>query len=79
MLPAARGGGVAQAAASALADWAFAELGVHRLEIMHSTTNPASCAVAVKVGFEPEGTLRSYQLHDDGWHDMHLHARIRPA
>ena len=78
VLPEARGGGVAVAAASALADWSLDVLGIHRLEIMHSTTNPASCAVASKAGFEAEGTLRSYQLHGDGWHDMHLHSRIRP-
>ena len=30
-------------------------------------------------GFEPEGTLRSAVLHEDGWHDMHLHARLGPS
>jgi hypothetical protein len=24
-----------------------------------------------------EGTKRSAILHPDGWHDMHLHARVR--
>jgi len=38
--------------------------------------NPASCRVAVKSGFEAEGTERGAELHTDGWHDMHLHARI---
>jgi len=32
--------------------------------------------VAVKSGFEAEGTERGAELHTDGWHDMHLHARI---
>lgn len=79
VLPDERGRGASRAAVSALTDWSFDELGVHRLEIMHSSENLASCAVATRAGFEAEGTLRSYQLHDDGWHDMHLHSRIRPS
>ena len=38
--------------------------------------NTASCRVAGKAGFHLEATLRSVLLHSDGWHDMHLHARI---
>lgn len=78
VLPDERGRGVSGAAVSALTDWSFDVLGVHRLEIMHASENLASCAVATRAGFEAEGTLRSYQLHEDGWHDMHLHSRIRP-
>jgi RimJ/RimL family protein N-acetyltransferase len=33
--------------------------------------------VAAKAGFTAEGTLRSALLHADGWHDMHLHARVQ--
>ena len=33
--------------------------------------------MAAKAGFALEGTKRSALLHADGWHDMHLHARIR--
>ena len=76
VLPAARGRGVATGATVAVARWALHELGLHRLELQHSTANPASCRVAVKAGFAPEGTLRSAMLHPDGWHDMHLHARV---
>lgn len=42
------------------------------------TANAASCRVALKAGFAAEGTRRSAALHADGWHDMHLHARIAP-
>jgi [ribosomal protein S5]-alanine N-acetyltransferase len=77
VLPAARGRGVASGATAAMARWAFDELGLHRLELQHSTGNPASCRVAAKAGFALEGTLRSAMLHPDGWHDMHLHARLR--
>lgn len=76
-MPSARGRGVAPRALTALSDWALDELGLHRLELTHATANEASCRVALKTGFAHEGTKRSAGLHADGWHDMHLHARIR--
>ena len=76
IMPGARGGGVATKALGALSDWAFEDVGFHRLFLVHSTENDASCRVAVKAGFEPEGVERSSMLHADGWHDMHVHARI---
>ncbi|MGX1885661.1 GNAT family N-acetyltransferase [Streptomyces sp. NPDC055287] len=77
VLPAARGGGVAFRAVTALSTWASDEIGFHRLELDHSTGNRASCRVASKCGYLLEGTKRSAALHDDGRHDMHLHARVR--
>jgi RimJ/RimL family protein N-acetyltransferase len=41
--------------------------------------NAESCQVALKAGFALEGTARSALLHTDGWHDMHVHARLRPT
>ncbi|MFD4479756.1 GNAT family N-acetyltransferase [Streptomyces sp. NPDC058471] len=76
-MPAARGRGIAPRALTALSDWAFTEVGLHRLELLHAVANEASCRVALKTGFAPEGTKRSAVLHEDGWHDMHLHARIK--
>ena len=77
-MPDARGLGMAPRAVGAVSTWAFEVLGLHRLELHHSTHNVASCRVAVKAHFELEGTLRSALLHSDGWHDMHVHARINP-
>lgn len=77
VLPAARGRGVAPRAVSALARWAFGEIGFERLELAHSVRNEASCRVAAKTGFALEGTRRHSHPHADGWHDMHLHARLR--
>ncbi|HEY3506011.1 MAG TPA: GNAT family N-acetyltransferase [Actinocatenispora sp.] len=76
VLPAARGRAVAPRAVAALTRWCFTDLGLHRLEILHSTANEASCRVAAKAGFAYEGTKRQEGLHADGWHDMHLHARL---
>ncbi|WP_217141420.1 GNAT family N-acetyltransferase [Streptomyces sp. AC627_RSS907] len=74
---AVRGRGVAARATTALARWALDGIGFQRLELSHSVTNEASCRVARKTGFALEGTKRSALLHADGWHDMHLHARVR--
>ncbi|MEU2038879.1 GNAT family N-acetyltransferase [Nocardia niwae] len=75
--PGWRGRGVTPAAVGVVTRWAF-EVGFHRLEVSHSVRNLPSCRAAVKAGFAPEGVRRSAGLHADGWHDMHLHARICP-
>ncbi|MEU8818667.1 GNAT family N-acetyltransferase [Actinoplanes sp. NPDC048796] len=74
--PEARGAGVAPRALTALTLWAFG-VGFHRLELGHSTLNMPSCRVAEKSGYVLEGTQRSSAIHEDGRHDMHVHARIR--
>ena len=79
VLPAARGRGVASAAAEAVVRWAFDRVHLHRLELCHSVHNARSCSVAQRVGFALEGTLRDGMRHVDGWHDMHLHARLASA
>ena len=76
IMPDARGDGVATKALDALTSWAFEDVGFHRLFLVHSTANDPSCRVATKAGFAPEGVERSSLLHPDGWHDMHVHARI---
>ncbi|WP_031041579.1 GNAT family N-acetyltransferase [Streptomyces sp. NRRL F-5650] len=73
----ARGRGVAARATRTLAHWALDEIGFQRLELSHAVANEASCRVAHKGGFALEGTKRRALLHPDGWHDMHLHARVR--
>lgn len=76
MMPAARGRGLCTRSVMAICQWAFREGGFHRIELDHSTYNPASCRVAVKAGFWEEGVRRAAALHADGWHDMHVHARL---
>lgn len=76
VLPSARGRGIAPRAVAALTAWAFDEIGFHRLELRHSVHNPQSCRVAIKSGFALEGVNRSATLHADGWHDIHMHARV---
>jgi len=76
VLPHARGRRTATRALEALTGWSFEQLGLHRIEVLHSTANEPSCRVAVAAGYRLEGTKRSEAKHADGWHDMHLHARI---
>jgi len=75
-LPEARGRAVASGAVRAVCRWAFEVLGLHRLELQHSTRNAPSCRVARRAGFAMEGTRREALRHVDGWHDMHLHSRV---
>ncbi|MFD9410512.1 GNAT family N-acetyltransferase [Streptomyces sp. NPDC059989] len=77
LLPAGRGSGVMVPATERVTRWAFEDLGLHRLRITHSVANPASCRIATRAGFPLEGTMRGALLHADGWHDEHLHARLR--
>ncbi|MFF5219274.1 GNAT family N-acetyltransferase [Micromonospora sp. NPDC000442] len=77
VLPAARGRGVAVRAVHTLTSWAFGTLRMNRLFLVHSIANSASCRVAHKAAFGIEGTLRGYLRHTDGWHDVHIHARLR--
>jgi ribosomal-protein-alanine N-acetyltransferase len=76
VVPAARGQRIAPRALGALTGWAFGTLGLHRLGLHHSTANPASCRVAEQGGYLLEGTMRGSARHADGWHDMHVHARL---
>lgn len=77
VLPDARGAGVASRALAVLSVWALDDIGFYRLELDHSTRNHASCRGATKAGYRLEGTKRDAAVHDDGRHDMHLHARVR--
>ncbi|MDG4798644.1 GNAT family protein [Micromonospora sp. WMMD1082] len=76
-VPTARGRGIATAAVVRLTEWAFADLGLDRIELCHAVANPASCRVAERAGYLAEGTLRRSHRYGDGRrYDEHLHARL---
>jgi RimJ/RimL family protein N-acetyltransferase len=58
-------------AAREVCRWAFADLGVERLEWYAEAGNHGSRAVALKAGFRMEGTLRAFIVHNatrrDAW------------
>jgi RimJ/RimL family protein N-acetyltransferase len=60
LAPEARGRGAATQAVRLLARWAFAELGLARLELTCGPDNEASQQVARRCGFTREGLLRSH-------------------
>jgi signal transduction histidine kinase len=60
LAPVARGRGLATRAVRLLADWAFADPRLQRLELMTLVGNDASGRVALRAGFRREGILRRY-------------------
>jgi RimJ/RimL family protein N-acetyltransferase len=75
--PAARGRGLAALAAEAACRWAFADLGLHRIQLFHAVENVASARVAAKARFTCEGRLRRSHRYGDGLrHDELLWARL---
>ncbi|GJF23384.1 MULTISPECIES: GNAT family protein [Streptomyces] len=79
VLPEARGRGVATRALLLASRWAFAELGLHRLELGHALGHDASCRVAERCGYVCEGTMRGAMFEADrrdAFRDAHLHARL---
>jgi RimJ/RimL family protein N-acetyltransferase len=77
VVPAARGLRVAPRVVDAVVRWAFAELGLERVELAHAVENTASGRVAERAGFTLEGRLRqSYRYGDGVRHDELLWSRL---
>ncbi|MFE0601638.1 GNAT family N-acetyltransferase [Streptomyces sp. NPDC058892] len=77
LLPDARGRGLAARATRAVTTWGFYTADARRIELAHAAGNDASCRVAQRCGYLPEGVLRESHLFGDGrHHDEHLHARL---
>jgi RimJ/RimL family protein N-acetyltransferase len=73
---AARGRGVATEALRQLTQWAFAELGMERLELLISVDNPASKRVAERAGYVREGVLRSLWFKQGAREDTEIWSRL---
>lgn len=74
--PGARGRGVATTALRLLTDWAFAELGAERLELLISVANHASKRVAERCGYVREGVLRSAHFKQGRREDTEIWSRL---
>ena len=59
-----------------LTDWAFAELGMLRLELMISVENAGSKKVAERCGYLREGVLRSLHFKQDRREDTEIWSRL---
>lgn len=66
------GRGLTTEAASACIEFAFLELGSHRIELRASPDNLASVRVAEKLGFQQEGLLREAGRGEGGYHDLNI-------
>ncbi len=70
------GRGLVTEAGAAVVEYAFGELGLHRLELHAAPENKASIAVARKLGFRHEGLLRHGSHARRGWHDVNVYGLL---
>ena len=59
-------------AVSAVVEWGFDKLGLHRIELHAGLRNVASVRVAEKVGFHREGLLRDGSKGSQGYYDVYV-------
>jgi RimJ/RimL family protein N-acetyltransferase len=74
--PTDRGRGFASRAARLACSYAFAELGIERMEVYVAVDNLASRGVARRAGFTEEGVLRGRFRVGNGRQDAVLYARL---
>lgn len=65
-----QGRGIVTQCSSALLDYLFHELGLHRVVIQCGTGNHRSCAVPHRLGFTREGVAREAEWVGDRWVDL---------
>ncbi|MCW2923435.1 MAG: acetyltransferase [Thermoleophilia bacterium] len=76
LAPKARGRGLASASVATLAEWAFGDLGLERIDLAHRVNNPASAAVALRAGFVAEGVQRAKLRHEGIRYDVATYGRL---
>ena len=74
--PARQRQGIATEAVSAMLDFCFGELGLHRVQAFIHPDNTASRTLVEKLGFRCEGLLRDNLRVDDVWRDDMLYALL---
>jgi len=72
-----QGQGIMREALQAGLEWAFGELGLHRVMANHLPRNERSAHLLARLGFEREGYARRYLRIAGVWEDHILTARIR--
>jgi ribosomal-protein-alanine N-acetyltransferase len=75
---ACEGQGLMREALSAVVDFAFGELGLHRIEANHQPQNLRSAALLRSLGFDVQGYARDYLFLNGAWRDHVLTARTAP-
>ncbi len=73
------GRGFMREALEAAIEWAFSELGLHRIEANHRPENVRSSGLLRRLSFVPVGFARDYLFIDGAWRDHVLTARVNEA
>jgi len=71
-----RGSGIMTKACAAVVTAAFSQYNLHRLEIRCATGNRKSCAIAERLGFIYEGTLREAEWLYDHFVDLKVYSML---
>ena len=74
-----RNNGYMTEATNRIVDYAFKELGLHRIEGNVMPRNKASIAVALKCGFEYEGLSKKYMKINGVWEDHAHYVRLNES
>jgi [ribosomal protein S5]-alanine N-acetyltransferase len=69
-VPDLRGRGLGRQITRLILDWAFSDLGAHRVELEVLATNHRAIRCYLACGFRQEGVRREAELYPDGWHDF---------
>ena len=72
------GKGIVTEAVELVVQFAFEQVGLHRVEAYVSTENSASIRVLEKSGFQQEGLLRKLLYINGQWVDHYMYARLEP-
>lgn len=75
--PPAQGNGYATEASELFVEYAFRELGLHRVTARALAPNEASCRVLERLGFTHEGTQRECAVVDGEYVDQRLYGLLR--
>ena len=70
------GKGIITEASRTLIRFAFAELGLNRIEIRCSAANDRSSAIPKRLGFKKEGHLRQAEFRSGGLHDYEIYGLL---
>ncbi|MFJ7408779.1 MULTISPECIES: GNAT family N-acetyltransferase [unclassified Lysinibacillus] len=73
------GKGIVTEAVELVVQFAFEQIGLHRVEAYVSTENNASIRVLEKSGFQREGLLRKLLYINGQWVDHYMYARLEPS
>lgn len=69
--------GICTEAARRVLEYAFTELGLHRIHAHHLAFNVASGRVMQKIGMKREGVLRQHHLKDGVFHDAVIYSILK--